>query len=56
MRETYKRKLRYAEGRLASILSNEIVSEKDINLRKEEIEFFSKQLEYIDAAEALLHS
>ena len=54
LREAYKRKLRYAEGRLASGIADKVMSTKDINLRREEIEFFSKQIENIDAAEALL--
>ena len=54
LRETYKRKLRYAEGRLALGISDKVMSDKDIKLRREEIEFFSKQIENIDAAEALL--
>lgn len=54
LRETYKRKLRYAEGRLSSGIADNVMSIKDMQLRKEEIEFFSKQLENLDAAEALL--
>lgn len=57
MRESYKRKLRYAEGRLLNGITNDnVLSIKDIQLREEEIRFFSEQLENLDAAEKLISS
>ena len=54
MKETYKRKLRYAEGRLAAGLHDHVMSSEDAKMRKEEIEFFNKQIATIMAAESLL--
>ena len=56
LRESYKRKLRYHESRLVNGIADNVMTAKDIELRKEEIEFLSKQLENIDAAEALMDS
>ena len=52
LRQTYLRKLRYNEGKLKN--SIDIMTEKDIQMRKETIEFLSKQLEKLDEAEKLL--
>lgn len=54
LKETTKRKLRYAEGRLASGIEDRVMSIVDINKRKEEIEFYSEQIVSYDKAEKLL--
>lgn len=54
LRETAKRQLRYAEGRLKNGLKDNIISEVDQQLRREEIDFFSKQIEKIDKAESMI--
>lgn len=55
LKDSVKRQLRYAEGKLNNALKNDnIISEADIKLREEEIEFFSRQLEKIFKAEELL--
>lgn len=55
LRESAKRQLRYAEGRLNNALKNDnIISEVDERLRREEIDFFSKQIEKIDKAESMI--
>lgn len=55
LRESAKRQLRYAEGRLNNALKNDnVISEVDEQLRREEIDFFSKQIEKIDKAESMI--
>lgn len=55
LRESAKRQLRYAEGRLNNALkNNNVISEVDERLRREEIDFFSKQIEKIDKAESMI--
>lgn len=55
LRESAKRQLRYAEGRLNNALKNDnVISEVDERLRREEIDFFSKQIEKIDKAESMI--
>lgn len=55
LKASVKRQLRYAEGKLNNaLLKNSGISEEDINLRREEIEYFSKELEKIFEAEKLL--
>ena len=55
MKQSLKRQLRYAEGRLNNLLNNgDIIVEADIKLRKEEIESIGKELLKIDEAYAVL--
>lgn len=54
LREATKRQLRYAEGRLANGLKSGTISSTDEQLRREEVEYFSKELEKIFEAEKLL--
>lgn len=54
LREATKRQLRYAEGRLANGLKSGTISSADEQLRREEVEYFSKELEKIFEAEKLL--
>ena len=55
LKDSVKRQLRYAEGKLNNALKNDnVISEADKKLREEEIEFFSQQLEKIFKAEELL--
>ena len=55
LKDSVKRQLRYAEGKLNNALKNDnVISEADKKLREEEIEFFSRQLEKIFKAEELL--
>ena len=54
MKQSLKRQLRYAEGRLNRGLSDKVISEADIKLRKEEIESIGKELLKIDEAYEVL--
>ena len=55
MKQSLKRQLRYAEGRLNNLLNNgDIIVEADIKLRKEEIESIGKELLKIDEAYEVL--
>lgn len=55
LKDSVKRQLRYAEGKLNNAIKNDnVISEADKKLREEEIEFFSQQLEKIFKAEELL--
>ena len=55
MKQSLKRQLRYAEGRLNNLLNNgDIIVEADIKLRKEEIESIGKELLKIDEAREVL--
>lgn len=55
LKDSVKRQLRYAEGRLNNAFKKGSgISEADIKLREEEIEHFSKQLEKIFKAEELI--
>ena len=55
MKQSLKRQLRYAEGKLNNALLNDnVISEADIKLRKEEIESIGKELLKIDEAREVL--
>lgn len=55
LKDSVKRQLRYAEGRLNNAFKKgSRISEADIKLREEEIECFNKQLEKIFKAEKLI--
>ena len=55
MKQSLKRQLRYAEGKLNNALLNDnVISEADIKLRKEEIESIGKELLKIDDAREVL--
>ena len=54
LKESIKRQLRYAEGRLANGLKSGTMSEADEKLRREEIEYFSGKLAEIFEAEEML--
>lgn len=55
LKESTKRQLRYAEGRLNNALKNDnIISEIDKQLRRDEIKFFSEQIEKIEKAETMI--
>ena len=54
MKQSLKRQLRYAEGRLNRGLSDKVISEADIKLRDEEIESIGKELLKIDEAYEVL--
>ena len=54
LKESIKRQLRYAEGRLANGLKDGIMSIEDEKMRREEIEYFSNKLAEIFEAEELL--
>ncbi len=55
LKSTLTRKLRYAEGRLANGLADGIISDVDIKIREDEIEFFTKELLKIDEAVKILN-
>lgn len=50
LKDSAKRQLRYAEGRLQNGLKDGVISKVDEQLRREEIEFFSNQIENINKA------
>ena len=50
LKDSAKRQLRYAEGRLNNGLKDGVISKVDRELRREEIEFFSNQIENINEA------
>ena len=50
------RKLRYAEGRLDNGLASGVMSEADEKMRREEIIYYSSELEKIFKAEQLLNN
>ena len=54
MKQSLKRQLRYAEGRLNNGLERKNISEADIKLRKEEMESIGKELLKIDEAREVL--
>ena len=54
MKQSLKRQLRYAEGRLNNGIASKVISEADIKLRKEEIESIGKELLKIDEAYEVL--
>ena len=54
MKQSLKRQLRYAEGRLNNGIAKKVISEADIKLRKEEIESIGKELLKIDDAYVIL--
>ena len=54
MKQSLKRQLRYAEGRLNNGIAKNTISEADIKLRKEEIESIGKELLKIDEAYEVL--
>ena len=54
LKASLTRKLRYAEGKLNNGLIDGVISKADEMLRREEIEFYSKELEKITEAEKLL--
>ena len=54
LKASLTRKLRYAEGKLNNGLLDGVMSKADELLRREEIEFYSKELEKIADAEKLL--
>ena len=54
LRDSTKRQLRYAEGRLRNGLEDGIISAIDEQLRRDEIITFSKQLENIDMADKMI--
>ena len=54
MKQSLKRQLRYAEGRLNNGIASKVISEADIKLRKEEIESIGKELLKIDDAYEVL--
>ena len=54
MKQSLKRQLRYAEGRLNNGIAKNTISEADIKLRKEEIESIGKELLKIDEAREVL--
>ena len=54
LKASLTRKLRYAEGKLNNGLIDGVMSKADEMLRREEIEFYSKELEKITEAEKLL--
>ncbi len=55
LKSTLTRKLRYAEGRLTNGLADGIISDADIKIREEEIEFFTNELLKIDEAVKILN-
>ena len=54
MKQSLKRQLRYAEGRLNNGIASKVISEADIKLRKEEMESIGKELLKIDEAREVL--
>ena len=54
LKESLTRKLRYAEGRLANGLKDGVMTAADEQLRRDEIAYFSAELEKIFEAEKLL--
>ena len=54
MKQSLKRQLRYAEGRLNNGIATNTISEADIKLRKEEIESIGKELLKINEAREVL--
>ena len=54
MKQSLKRQLRYAEGRLNNGIAKNTISEADIKLRKDEIESIGKELLKIDEAREVL--
>ena len=54
LKASLTRKLRYAEGKLNNGIIDGVMSKADEMLRREEIEFYSKELEKITEAEKLL--
>ena len=54
LKDSAKRQLRYAEGRLNNGLRDGVISKVDQELRREEIEFFSNQIENINEAIKLI--
>ena len=54
LKDSAKRQLRYAEGRLNNGLKDGVISKVDQELRREEIEFFSNQIENINEAIKLI--
>lgn len=54
LKDSAKRQLRYAEGRLNNGLKDGVISKIDQELRREEIEFFSNQIENINEAIKLI--
>ena len=54
MKQSLKRQLRYAEGRLNNGIAKNTISEADIKLRKEEIESIGNELLKIDEAREVL--
>ena len=54
MKQSLKRQLRYAEGRLNNGIAKNTISEADIKLRKEEMESIGKELLKIDEAREVL--
>ena len=54
MKQSLKRQLRYAEGRLNNGIAKKVISEADIKLREEEIESIGKELLKIDEAYEVL--
>ena len=54
MKQSLKRQLRYAEGRLNNGIASKVISEADIKLREEEIESIGKELLKIDEAYEVL--
>ena len=54
LESTITRKLRYAEGKLANGLKDGVMSKADESKRREEIDFFSGELEKIFKAKRML--
>lgn len=54
MKQSLKRQLRYAEGKLNNSIARKVISEADIKLREEEIESIGKELLKIDEAREVL--
>ena len=54
MKQSLKRQLRYAEGRLNNGIAKKVISEADIKLREDEIESIGKELLKIDEAYEVL--
>ena len=54
LKSSTKRQLRYAEGRLNNGLKSGTITEADEKLRRDEMEYFTKELEMIFEAEKLL--
>lgn len=54
LKESTKRQLRYAEGRLRNGLKDGTISKIDEQIRRDEIVFFSAQIENINKAEDII--